>query len=102
MGGNDDFETRSVFCCRRHARCGAGRKPSHCPEISHTTIKIIVPGTPGGPTDVMARLISRRLQTGIGQCVIIENRAGGGGTLAAKAGASLSATTAIGYADKIS
>src|SRR5262245_30197577 len=48
-------------------------------------IKIIVPGTPGGPTDVMARLISQRLQQSLGQSVIVENRAGGGGSVAAKA-----------------
>jgi tripartite-type tricarboxylate transporter receptor subunit TctC len=48
-------------------------------------IKIIVPGTPGGPTDVMARLISQRLQQLLAQSVIVENRAGGGGSVAAKA-----------------
>jgi tripartite-type tricarboxylate transporter receptor subunit TctC len=49
------------------------------------TIKIIVPGSPGGPTDVMARLVSQRLQQSLGQSVVIENRAGGGGSVAAKA-----------------
>jgi tripartite-type tricarboxylate transporter receptor subunit TctC len=47
-------------------------------------IKIIVPGSPGGPTDVMARLISQRLQQTLGQTVVVENRAGGGGSVAAK------------------
>ena len=51
-------------------------------------IKIIVPGSPGGPTDVMARLISQRLQQSLGQSVVVENRAGGGGSVAAKAAAS--------------
>ncbi len=51
-------------------------------------IKIIVPGSPGGPTDVMARLISQRLQQSLGQSVVVENRAGGGGSVAAKAVAS--------------
>jgi tripartite-type tricarboxylate transporter receptor subunit TctC len=48
-------------------------------------IRIIVPGSPGGPTDVMARLISQRLQYALGQSVVIENRVGGGGSVAAKA-----------------
>lgn len=48
------------------------------------TIKIIVPGSPGGPTDVMARLVSQRLQQSLGQSVVVENRAGGGGSVAAK------------------
>jgi tripartite-type tricarboxylate transporter receptor subunit TctC len=50
-------------------------------------IKIIVPGSPGGPTDVMARLISQHLQQMLGQSVVVENRAGGGGSVAAKAAA---------------
>src|SRR6516164_8325082 len=50
-------------------------------------IKMIVPGSPGGPTDVMARLISQRLQQSLGQSVVVENRAGGGGSGAAKAAA---------------
>jgi tripartite-type tricarboxylate transporter receptor subunit TctC len=51
-------------------------------------IKIIVPGSPGGPTDVMARLLSQRLQQVLGQTVVVENRAGGGGSVAAKVVAS--------------
>jgi tripartite-type tricarboxylate transporter receptor subunit TctC len=51
-------------------------------------IKIIVPGSPGGPTDVMARLVSQRLQQMLGQTVVVENRAGGGGSVAAKVVAS--------------
>ena len=47
------------------------------------TVKIVVPGSPGGPTDVMARLIGQRLQMALGQSVIIENQAGGGGSVAA-------------------
>ncbi len=57
-------------------------------EYPDRTIKIIVPGSPGGPTDVMARLISQRLQQSLGQSVVVENRAGGGGSVAAKAAAS--------------
>jgi tripartite-type tricarboxylate transporter receptor subunit TctC len=51
-------------------------------------IKIIVPGSPGGPTDVMARLVSQHLQQILGQSVVVENRAGGGGSVAAKVVAS--------------
>jgi tripartite-type tricarboxylate transporter receptor subunit TctC len=47
-------------------------------------IKLIVPFPPGGPVDVMARLIAQYLSTSVGQ-VIIENRPGAGGTLAGKA-----------------
>jgi tripartite-type tricarboxylate transporter receptor subunit TctC len=49
------------------------------------TIKMIVAGSPGGPTDTMARLLGQRLQTAIGQSIVIEPRGGGGGSVAAKA-----------------
>lgn len=51
-------------------------------------IKIVVPFPPGGPTDVAARLIAQNLSVSFGQSVVVENRAGAGGTLGAKAVAS--------------
>ncbi len=43
------------------------------------TIKIIVPFPPGGQGDLAARPIADALQKRLGQAVIVENRAGGGG-----------------------
>src|SRR5262249_12973429 len=51
-------------------------------------IKLVVGYPPGGPIDVTARLLVQRLATILGQTIIIENRAGATGTLAAKALAS--------------
>ncbi len=48
-------------------------------------IKIIVPQSAGGPTDLLARVAASRLQTVFGQNVIAENRGGAGGVIAAKA-----------------
>jgi tripartite-type tricarboxylate transporter receptor subunit TctC len=48
-------------------------------------IKIIVPQTAGGPTDLLARVTAQRLQLALGQTVIAENRGGAGGVIAAKA-----------------
>ena len=45
------------------------------------TITIIVPFTPGSATDVAARLVGDKLSTAWGQPVIIDNRAGAGGTI---------------------
>jgi tripartite-type tricarboxylate transporter receptor subunit TctC len=44
-------------------------------------ITIIVPFTPGSATDVVARLVGEKLNVAWGQPVIVENRAGAGGTI---------------------
>jgi tripartite-type tricarboxylate transporter receptor subunit TctC len=44
-------------------------------------ITIIVPFTPGSATDVVARLVGERLNAAWGQPVVVENRAGAGGTI---------------------
>ncbi len=46
------------------------------------TIKIIVPFTPGGSNDVVAREIAAGLQARLKQTAVVENRPGGGGTIA--------------------
>jgi tripartite-type tricarboxylate transporter receptor subunit TctC len=46
-------------------------------------VKFIVPFSPGGATDISARLLGERLSQMWGQTVIIENRAGAGGGLGA-------------------
>jgi tripartite-type tricarboxylate transporter receptor subunit TctC len=44
-------------------------------------VKIIVPTPPGGPVDVMARLVANQIAPVIGQSVFIDNRAGAANTL---------------------
>ena len=51
-------------------------------------VRIIVPQGPAGPTDLLARVAGQRLQAALGQNVIIENRPGAGGVIAAKAAGS--------------
>jgi tripartite-type tricarboxylate transporter receptor subunit TctC len=47
-------------------------------------IKLTVSFAPGGPADIVARLVGQRMQERMGQSVVIENRAGAGGNIAAK------------------
>ena len=60
---------------------GAGRAQPYPDRL----IRIIVPQSPGGPTDLLARATAQRLQAAFGQNVIAENRGGAGGVIAAKA-----------------
>jgi tripartite-type tricarboxylate transporter receptor subunit TctC len=46
-------------------------------------ITMIVPFSPGGPTDAIARIIGERMARSLGQSMVIENVTGAGGTIAA-------------------
>lgn len=50
-------------------------------------IKLIVPYSAGGPSDIIARVISQKAGEIIGQSIVIDNRGGAGGTIGTNAGA---------------
>jgi tripartite-type tricarboxylate transporter receptor subunit TctC len=57
--------------------------PNLCAAQSYPskTLRIIVPYTAGGGTDLLARTLARRLGESWGQQVLVENRPGGGGNI---------------------
>jgi tripartite-type tricarboxylate transporter receptor subunit TctC len=64
---------------------GSATAQSQAQTFPSRPIKVIVPFPAGGPTDGMARIISDRLGTVLGQSIVIENRGGGaGGSVGAK------------------
>jgi tripartite-type tricarboxylate transporter receptor subunit TctC len=53
--------------------------PSCAQTFPNRLIRIVVPFPAGGPTDLLARHVSQRLSSILGQAVIVENEAGAGG-----------------------
>ena len=46
-------------------------------------VRLVVPFAPGGTTDIVARVVSEKINATLGQPMIVENKAGGGGSVGA-------------------
>ena len=57
--------------------------PAHAQDYPARSIRIVLPFSPGGGTDLLARLLSKRFYEAFGQTAAVDNRPGAGGNLGA-------------------
>jgi tripartite-type tricarboxylate transporter receptor subunit TctC len=59
-------------------------QPAHAPAWPTKTIRLMVPFTPGGSQDVIARVLGQRVGDALGQRLLVDNRPGAGGLIASQ------------------
>ena len=74
----------AAFAVLGLAGAGLMSGPASAQSYPSRPIRMLVGFSPGGPADVMARLIGQRMAVTLGRPIVVENRAGAGGTIAAR------------------
>lgn len=64
--------------------CALAAPPVWPQNFPSHPIRFVIPFAPGGPADVSARTLAVKLTETLGQNIVIDNRPGGGGIVAAE------------------
>ena len=83
--------TFSVLCA---FAIGAACNPARAEQFPNKPIRLMVGASPGGSTDITARLVGQQMSKILGQPIVIENKAGASGTISV---ATTSRSPADGY-----
>ncbi|WP_457390493.1 tripartite tricarboxylate transporter substrate binding protein BugE [Roseateles sp. P5_E1] len=77
------MQRRSVLQAAALASLGPFGHPAWAQGYPAKPIRLIVPFAPGGTTDIIARIVAERMSSVLGQTMVVDNKAGGGGTVGA-------------------
>jgi tripartite-type tricarboxylate transporter receptor subunit TctC len=85
MWANRLTQTRSAFLAGLAAAHLSAARPATAQVYPARPVTIVVPFAAGGGNDILARLLAQHMSQALGQQFVIENRAGAGGTIGARA-----------------
>ena len=73
----------SVFCTASQAQRATPVTDSAVASFPSKPLRFVVPYPPGGPLDVMARVLAEKVKASLGQPIVVENKPGAGGNIGA-------------------